>query len=294
MSDQMTDSMSDSMSAQQPILQVTDLAVDRGTGRGRKRVVDGVSFDVPTGTTLGLVGESGSGKTTTGMAILGMLPVTSGTVIFEGSDISTVRRSERRALGSRRQVIFQDPYSSLDPSKTIGYTLAEPCRIVPKQQRMSAAEIAERQATLLESVGLSPDAARRYPAQFSGGQRQRIAIARALMLSPQLIVCDEPVSALDLSVQAEVLNLLVRLQRELGLSLLFISHDLSVVRHISHSIVVLRNGRVVEQGPAERVYDDPHDDYTRKLLAAAPVPDPAEQRARREARQQQLVKEGSR
>jgi peptide/nickel transport system ATP-binding protein len=286
--------MSDSMSAQQPILQVTDLAVDRGTGRGRKRVVDGVSFDVPTGTTLGLVGESGSGKTTTGMAILGMLPVTSGTVIFEGRDISTVRRGERRALGSRRQVIFQDPYSSLDPSKTIGYTLAEPCRIVPKQQRMSAAGIAERQATLLESVGLSQDAARRYPAQFSGGQRQRIAIARALMLSPQLIVCDEPVSALDLSVQAEVLNLLVRLQRELGLSLLFISHDLSVVRHISHSIVVLRNGRVVEQGPAERVYDDPHDDYTRKLLAAAPVPDPAEQRARREARQQQLVKEGSR
>jgi peptide/nickel transport system ATP-binding protein len=290
----MSDSMSDSMSAQQPILQVTDLAVDRGAGRGRKRVVDGVSFDVPTGTTLGVVGESGSGKTTTGMAILGMLPVTSGTVIFEGRDISTVRRGERRALGSRRQVIFQDPYSSLDPSKTIGYTLAEPCRIVPKQQRMSAAGIAERQATLLESVGLSQDAARRYPAQFSGGQRQRIAIARALMLSPQLIVCDEPVSALDLSVQAEVLNLLVRLQRELGLSLLFISHDLSVVRHISHSIVVLRNGRVVEQGPAERVYDDPHDDYTRKLLAAAPVPDPAEQRARREARQQQLVKEGSR
>jgi ABC-type glutathione transport system ATPase component len=290
----MSDSMSDSMSAQQPILQVTDLAVDRGSGRGRKRVVDGVSFDVPTGTTLGLVGESGSGKTTTGMAILGMLPVTSGTVIFEGRDISTVRRGERRALGSRRQVIFQDPYSSLDPSKTIGYTLAEPCRIVPKQQRMSAAEIAERQATLLESVGLSPDAARRDPAQFSGGQRQRIAIARALMLSPQLIVCDEPVSALDLSVQAEVLNLLVRLQRDLGLSLLFISHDLSVVRHISHSIVVLRNGRVVEQGPAERVYDDPHNDYTRKLLAAAPVPDPGEQRARREARQQQLVKEGSR
>jgi len=290
----MSDTVSNRMSAQQPILQVTDLAVDRGTGRGRKRVVDGVSFDVPTGTTLGLVGESGSGKTTTGMAILGMLPVTSGTVIFEGRDISTVRRGERRALGSRRQVIFQDPYSSLDPSKTIGYTLAEPCRIVPKQQRMSAAGIAERQATLLESVGLSQDAARRYPAQFSGGQRQRIAIARALMLSPQLIVCDEPVSALDLSVQAEVLNLLVKLQRELGLSLLFISHDLSVVRHISHSIVVLRNGRVVEQGPAERVYDDPHDDYTRKLLAAAPVPDPAEQRARREARQQQLVKEGSR
>jgi len=275
------------MSDSQPILDVTDLMVDHGAGRRRTRAVEGVSFAIPTGTTLGLVGESGSGKTTTGMAILGMLPVAGGRVTFEGRDISTMRGRDRRALGSRRQVIFQDPYSSLDPSKTIGYTLAEPCRIVPRDQRMTRDEIADRSHMLLQRVGLSPDAARRYPAQFSGGQRQRIAIARALMLSPRLIVCDEPVSALDLSVQAEVLNLLVELQRDLGLSLLFISHDLSVVRHISHSIVVLRNGHVVEQGPAERVYEHPHDDYTRSLLAAAPVPDPAQQQARREARQRE-------
>ncbi|THG31593.1 ATP-binding cassette domain-containing protein [Naasia lichenicola] len=276
------------------ILEVEDLAVDHGVGRKRKRAVNGVSFSIPTGSTLGLVGESGSGKTTTGMAILGMLPIASGRVLFEGRDITAIPRGEQRALGARRQVIFQDPYSSLDPTKTIGYTLAEPCRIAARADRMSAAQIAERQAMLLQRVGLSPDAARRYPAQFSGGQRQRIAIARALMLSPRLIVCDEPVSALDLSVQAEVLNLLVELQRDLGLSLLFISHDLSVVRHISHSIVVLRNGAVVEQGPAGRVYDEPADQYTRSLLAAAPVPDPAEQQARRDERHRRRMEDDSR
>jgi ABC-type glutathione transport system ATPase component len=273
------------VSATGPILEVTDLSVDRGTGRRRKRTVDAVSFDIPTGPTLGLVGESGSGKTTTGMAILGMLPIASGRVLFEGRDISRMPRGERRALGALRQVIFQDPYSSLDPSKTIGYTLAEPCRIVSRDKRMTAAETADRAAMLLERVGLSEDAAHRYPAQFSGGQRQRIAIARSLMLSPRLIVCDEPVSALDLSVQAEVLNLLSELQRDLGLSLLFISHDLSVVRHISHTIAVLKEGRIVELGPAADVYERPREDYTRSLLAAAPVPDPAEQRARREERQ---------
>ncbi|WP_349898821.1 ATP-binding cassette domain-containing protein [Parafrigoribacterium soli] len=273
------------MTDTQPILKVTDLVVDHGTGRRRKRAVDGVSFSIPAGTTMGLVGESGSGKTTTGMAILGMLPITSGRVLFEGRDISRMSRGERRALGAERQVIFQDPYSSLDPSKTIGYTLAEPCRIVPRGQRMTTAEITERGAMLLQRVGLSEDAAHRYPAQFSGGQRQRIAIARSLMLSPRLIVCDEPVSALDLSVQAEVLNLLSELQRDLGLSLLFVSHDLSVVRHISHSIAVLQAGRIVELGSAEQVYERPREDYTRSLLAAAPVPDPAEQRARREERQ---------
>ncbi|MEO6533847.1 MAG: ATP-binding cassette domain-containing protein [Pseudolysinimonas sp.] len=272
------------MNATAPILQVVDLVVDHGSGRRRKRAVDGVTFDIPTGTTVGLVGESGSGKTTTGMAILGMLPMTSGRVHFEGRDISTIRARDRRALGARRQAIFQDPYSSLDPTKTIGYTLAEPCRIARGDDKMSKEQVAERAAMLLQRVGLSEDAARRYPAQFSGGQRQRIAIARALMLSPQLIVCDEPVSALDLSVQAEVLNLLAELQRDLGLSLLFISHDLSVVRHISHSIVVLQGGRVVEQGPAATIYDDPREDYTKTLLAAAPVPNPAEQRARREER----------
>jgi ABC-type glutathione transport system ATPase component len=278
------------VSAAQPILEVTDLVVDHGTGRRRKRAVDGVSFSIPAGSTMGLVGESGSGKTTTGMAILGMLPIASGRVLFEGRDISRMSRGERRALGAQRQVIFQDPYSSLDPSKTIGYTLAEPCRIVPREQRMSAAEITDRSAMLLQRVGLSEDAAHRYPAQFSGGQRQRIAIARSLMLSPRLIVCDEPVSALDLSVQAEVLNLLSELQRDLGLSLLFVSHDLSVVRHISHSIAVLQAGRIVELGKAEQVYERPREEYTRSLLAAAPVPDPAEQRARREERQRRRNK----
>jgi ABC-type glutathione transport system ATPase component len=278
------------VSAAQPILEVTDLVVDHGTGRRRKRAVDGVSFSIPAGSTMGLVGESGSGKTTTGMAILGMLPIASGRVLFEGRDISRMSRGERRALGAQRQVIFQDPYSSLDPSKTIGYTLAEPCRIVPREQRMSAAEITDRSAMLLQRVGLSEDAAHRYPAQFSGGQRQRIAIARSLMLSPRLIVCDEPVSALDLSVQAEVLNLLSELQRDLGLSLLFVSHDLSVVRHISHSIAVLQAGRIVELGTAEQVYERPREEYTRSLLAAAPVPDPAEQRARREERQRRRNK----
>jgi ABC-type glutathione transport system ATPase component len=211
-------------------------------------------------------------------------------VLFEGRDISRMSRGERRALGAQRQVIFQDPYSSLDPSKTIGYTLAEPCRIVPREQRMSAAEITDRSAMLLHRVGLTEDAAQSYPPQLSGGQRQRIAIARSLMLSPRLIVCDEPVSALDLSVQAEVLNLLSELQRDLGLSLLFVSHDLSVVRHISHSIAVLQAGRIVELGTAEQVYERPREEYTRSLLAAAPVPDPAEQRARREERQRRRNK----
>jgi ABC-type glutathione transport system ATPase component len=266
------------------LLRVADLAVDYGTGRRRRRVVEGVGFDIPAGRTVGLVGESGSGKTTIGRAILGMVPIAGGTVEFEGRDITRLRGAERRALGSRRQVVFQDPYSSLDPTKTIGYTLAEPCATLPAGERMTREQIGARMGALLERVGLGPDAARRYPAQFSGGQRQRIAIARALMLSPRLIVCDEPVSALDLSVQAEVLNLLAEVQRDLGLGLLFISHDLTVVRHISHEIVVLRAGRIVEQGPAQRVYDEPRDDYTRALLAAAPVPDPDEQSARREAR----------
>ncbi len=277
------------MNATQPILDVVDLVVDHGTGRRRKRAVDRVGFTIPTGTTVGLVGESGSGKTTTGMAILGMLPITSGRVMFQGRDIATMPRRDRRALGAERQVIFQDPYSSLDPTKTIGYTLAEPCRIARGPKRMSGSEIASRAGMLLERVGLSADAAQRFPAQFSGGQRQRIAIARSLMLSPRLVVCDEPVSALDLSVQAEVLNLLAELQRDLGLSMLFISHDLSVVRHISHSIVVLQGGRVVEQGPAAQVYERPREEYTKTLLAAAPVPDPGEQRARREERQRRRM-----
>lgn len=266
------------------LLRLSEIAVDYGSGRKRTRVVHEVGFEIPAGRTMGLVGESGSGKTTIGKAILGMVPIAGGSVEFEGRDITRARGTQRRALGARRQVVFQDPYSSLDPTKTIGYTLAEPCLTVARPDRMSREQIAERMGGLLERVGLGRDAARRFPAQFSGGQRQRIAIARALMLSPRLIVCDEPVSALDLSVQAEVLNLLAEVQRDLGLSMLFISHDLSVVRHISHEVVVLRAGRIIEQGSARKVYEDPTDRYTRALLAAAPVPDPDEQQRRREAR----------
>jgi ABC-type glutathione transport system ATPase component len=276
----------------QPLLAVSDLAVDYGLGRRRTRVVEGVGFVIPTGRTLGLVGESGSGKSTIGKAVLGLVPIAAGSVRFEGRDLATLSGRERRGLGARRQVVFQDPYSSLDPTKTIGATLAEPCLNVPAAARMSRQQIADRMAALLGRVGLPADAARRYPGQFSGGQRQRIAIARALMLSPRLIVCDEPVSALDLSVQAEVLNLLAEVQRDLGVSLLFISHDLTVVRHISHEIVVLRSGRVVERGPAERVYGFPEDPYTQALLAAAPVPDPDEQQLRRDARRVLAEQEG--
>ena len=268
-----------------PVLEVEDLVVTYRTGRRVTRAVDGVSFSIAPGETLGLVGESGSGKTTIGMAILGLVRTASGSIRFEGRNVAQLSARERRELGSRRQVIFQDPYSSLDPTKTIGYTLAEPFSRVPGATREN---VGERMADLLTRVGLAPDAARRYPAQFSGGQRQRIAIARALMLSPTLVVCDEPVSALDLSIQAEVMNLLAQLQKELGLSLLFISHDLTVVRHISHRLVVLEHGQIVETGEARDVYSSPQHPYTRALLAAAPVPDPAEQRARRDARARQL------
>jgi ABC-type glutathione transport system ATPase component len=278
-------------SAPEPLLEVSQLSVDYGVGRRRTRVVHDVDLTIPPGRTLGLVGESGSGKTTIGKAILGMVPVAAGRISFEGRDITRPGSAERRTLGARRQVVFQDPYSSLDPTKTIGYTLAEPCTTVARAERMTREQIGERIASLLTRVGLGSDAARRYPAQFSGGQRQRIAIARALMLSPRLVVCDEPTSALDLSVQAEVLNLLAEVQRDLGLSLLFISHDLSVVRHISHEVVVLRGGRIVERGEAGELYQNPQDDYTRALLAAAPVPDPDEQRRRREARRALAEKE---
>lgn len=277
---------------QEPLLAVSDLGVDYGTGRRRHRAVEGVGFEIPVGRTLGLVGESGSGKSTIGKAVLGLVPVAAGTIRFEGRDLARLSRRERLALGARRQVVFQDPYSSLDPTRTIGYTLAEPCRSAPRPDRMTPQQITERMGALLSRVGLAPDAAERYPAQFSGGQRQRIAIARSLMLSPRLIVCDEPVSALDLSVQAEVLNLLAEVQRDLGLSLLFISHDLTVVRHISHEIVVLRGGHVVERGPADRVYEYPEDPYTQALLASAPVPDPEQQQLRRDARRALAEQEG--
>lgn len=270
-----------SNTSRQTLLEVDKLTVEYRNGRHVNRAVNNVSFSIRKGETLGLVGESGSGKTTIGRAILGLAPVTSGSIHFEGLEISSLKRSQRRFFSERLQVIFQDPYSSLDPTKTIGYTLAEP---ILRHQPGKSATVRSRVDAMLNRVGLPQDAASRYPAQFSGGQRQRIAIARALIVSPQLVVCDEPVSALDLSIQAEVMNLMAGLQQDMALSFLFISHDLTVVRHISDRVVVLREGQIVEQGSADQVYESPQHPYTKALLAAAPVPDPDQQRERNEAR----------
>lgn len=267
--------------SQPPVLRVEDLIVDYRIGRQTTRAVDDVSFTIAPGQTLGLVGESGSGKTTIGRAVLGLAPVTSGRVHFEGELVSALSQRRRRSLGGKLQVIFQNPYGSLDPTKTIGYTLAEPVLL---HERVTREVARARAVEMLERVGLPSSSASRYPAQFSGGQRQRIAIARALMLSPSLVICDEPVSALDVSVQAGVVNLMGELQRDLGVGYPFISHDLTVVRHICDPLVVLEKGRIVEYGDAEQIYQAPRHPYTRTLLAAAPVPDPQVQRARRQDR----------
>jgi len=265
------------------ILDVSDLRVEYSQGRRVPplKAVDGVSLTVAEGETVGLVGESGSGKSTIGRAVLGLTPVRDGAVRFEGTDITHAGLRERRALSDRLQVVFQDPYSSLNPTRTIGRTLSEPLLV---HRDLHRDETAEQVRAMLARVGMPEDAADRYPGQFSGGQRQRIAIARALMLSPRLVICDEPVSALDLSIQAQVLNLLAELQRELSLSYLFIAHDLAVVRHLSHRIVVLYRGRIMESGPAAQVYGSPRHPYSEALLAAAPVPDPDAQRERNAAR----------
>jgi oligopeptide/dipeptide ABC transporter ATP-binding protein len=270
------------MSPNESLLQVSDLRVEysRGWHRPPLAAVDGVSLSIAPGETVGLVGESGSGKTTLGRAILGLAPITSGTVRFAGEDITRAPHRRRRSLSAHLQVVFQDPYSSLIPTRTIGQTLAEVVRV---HDRLGPRELRQRVQSMLERVGLPADAADRYPAQFSGGQRQRVAIARALMMQPKLVICDEPTSALDLSVQAQVLNLLHDLQRDLGLSYLFVSHDLAVVRHLSHRIVVLYQGKVMEEGDAESVYKTPVHPYTQALIEAAPVPDPLLQRHRRSA-----------
>ncbi|MEY9875070.1 oligopeptide/dipeptide ABC transporter ATP-binding protein [Streptacidiphilus sp. MAP12-33] len=263
-----------------PLLELDGLTVEFGQGRRRPplRAVDGVSLSVAPGETLGLVGESGSGKSTIGRAVLGLTRVHAGAIRFEGVDITRATPRARRDLSARLQVVFQDPYSSLNPARTIGGTLAEPLLV---HERPTARQAAEKVADMLERVGLPPETADRYPTQFSGGQRQRIAIARALMPGPRLVICDEPVSALDLSVQAQVMNLLAELQEAMGLSYLFVAHDLPVVRHLSHRIVVLYRGRVMETGPAEELYARPVHPYTRMLIAAVPEPDPGRQRSRR-------------
>ncbi len=270
----------------EPLLRVEGLTVHFPVGRaglwGRHRrvvhAVDDVSFEIRRGETLGLVGESGSGKTTTGRAILRRVPITAGRIWFKGRDITEVRGEELRRLRRDMQLVFQDPYASLNPRMRVLDIVAEPLLVHGLVRRIEDAE--DRVVELLELVGLPADAVDRYPHAFSGGQRQRIGIARALALEPDLIVADEPVSALDVSIRAQVVNLMQDLQERLGLTYLFIAHDLSVVRHISHRIAVMYAGKLVELADRDELYRDPRHPYTRALLSAVPIPDPRVQRAR--------------
>ncbi len=261
-----------------PLLALRGVTVNYGRGKRSRDAVSDVSLGIGPGETLALVGESGSGKSTLGNAVLGQVPITTGAVFYDGEDITRVNHRRRRELTRFIQAIFQDPYGSLNPVRTVRQTLVEP---LLAHERLTAAQQRERVVEALERVGLESDAAQRYPSEFSGGQRQRIAIARALMPGPRLIVCDEPTSALDLSVQAQVLNLLGRLRRELGVSYLFITHDLAIIRHIADRVAVLYRGQIVETGPTAQVCGEPREAYTKALIAAAPVPDPVEQRRRR-------------
>ncbi len=248
---------------------------------GDVKAVDGVTFDVAAGETVGLVGESGSGKSTTGYCILQLIKPTSGSVKFEGTELTSLGREDLRRMRREMQIVFQDPYSSLDPRMTVGDIVGEPLivhGIGSKGDRKS------RIRELLDVVGFNPSFTNRYPHEFSGGQRQRIGIARALALSPKLIVCDEPVSALDVSIQAQILNLLKDLQRDFQLTYLFIAHDLAVVRSMSDRIAVMNKGQLVEIGPAEQVYTNPQHDYTKALLSAVPIPDPRAMKERKAAR----------
>jgi oligopeptide transport system ATP-binding protein len=244
--------------------------------------VDDVSCEIYPGETLGLVGESGSGKSTTGYCVLQLLKPTGGSVRFLGQELTTTRGEDLRKMRREMQIVFQDPYASLNPRMTVGDIVGEALVVHDIGDRRLRRRSVER---LLEVVGFNPDFINRYPHEFSGGQRQRIGIARALALNPRLIVCDEPVSALDVSIQAQILNLLKDLQGEFGLTYLFIAHDLAVVRTMSDRIAVMNRGKIVENGPAEDVYLHPRDEYTKALLAAVPVPDPRKMRARRVERQ---------
>ncbi len=271
----------------QPLLRVDNLKVHFPVFKGAVfqhevatvRAVDGVSFTLARGETLGLVGESGCGKSTTGLAAIRMLTPTSGRIEFEGQDISTLDKTQMQPLRRRMQMVYQDPYGSLNPRMKVRDIISEPLEVhgLAGERRARAEKIAQ----LMQAVGLLPDMADRYPHEFSGGQRQRIGIARALALEPSLIVCDEPVSALDVSIQAQVVNVFVDLQQRLGLAYLFIAHDLAVVRHVSNRIAVMYLGRIVEIAPRDEIYRTPLHPYTQALLAAVPVADPEVERARK-------------
>jgi oligopeptide/dipeptide ABC transporter ATP-binding protein len=264
--------------SQAPLLEIRQLRVRYSDGRRTVDAIDDVSFDVFPGETVGLVGESGSGKSTLANAILGLVPIAAGEVRFAGQDVVHLSFKERRAFYRQAQIVFQDPYSSLNPVRTIGRILAEPLEALGHIDR-AAARV--RVHAMLARVGLPQDAEGRYPREFSGGQRQRIAIARALMPNPRLVICDEATSALDLSIQAQILNVLQDLQAGSGLSYLFVSHDLEVVKHMCNRIIVLYRGRVMESGTAASVFGIPAHPYTHALREAAPVPNPRSQRDRR-------------
>jgi oligopeptide transport system ATP-binding protein len=274
------------MSAE-PLLEVTNLVkhfpIKKGLLIDREvdqvRAVDDVSLTVGRGETLGLVGESGSGKSTLCRTVLQLLAPTSGSVRFEGEEIAGLSRRQMRPFRRQMQMIFQDPYASLNPRKRVGQIVGDPLKL---QGVASGGELRSQVQELLERVGLSSEHYNRFPHEFSGGQRQRIGIARAIALKPKLIVADEPVSALDVSIQAQIINLLDDLQDELGLTYLFVAHDIGVVRHISDRIAVMHNGKIVEAGSADQVCEQPSDAYTKQLLASVPIPDPRESRARRQ------------
>jgi oligopeptide transport system ATP-binding protein len=276
-----------------PLLRVEDLAVHFSIAMGgllRRRyrplkAVDGISFEVRAGETLGIVGESGCGKSTLGRAVLRLIEPTAGRVVWLGTDLAALDAERLRRQRRAMQIVFQDPLAALDPRMTVGDIIAEP--LVTHEPGLVKDKVRARVQDMLAKTGLSPQMVNRYPHEFSGGQCQRIGIARAMILRPQLIVCDEPVSALDVSIQAQIVNLLMRLQRELGLALLFISHDLAVVRHISHRILVLYLGRTMELADRDALYRAPRHPYTKALISAVPIPDP-----RRERRKPRIVLAG--